>query len=94
MSLLDGHRMINFSLSKKIILVSSVSIALSAGIALLVQSTTMKSQGIELTRNTMRAAVTSAESMRISISAMRARSSFDDAALRHRASGRGHEIDR
>jgi methyl-accepting chemotaxis protein len=69
------------TLGKKIILVSSASVTLSTAVALLVQSVTMRTQGIELTRNTMRAAVIAAESMRASISSLRARRAFDDAAI-------------
>jgi methyl-accepting chemotaxis protein len=69
------------TVSRKIILVSSASVALSTVVALFVQSMALHSQGIELTRNTMRASVVAAESMRASISSLRARNSFDDAAI-------------
>ena len=76
-----GSRHIDMTVGKKIILVSSSSVALSTLVALLVQSMTIRSQGIELTRNTMRAAVIAAESMRASMAALRARNAFDDAAI-------------
>ena len=69
------------TVGKKIVLVSSASVILSTVVALLVQSMTIHTQGIELTRNTMRAAVTAAESMRASMSALRARNTFDDASI-------------
>ena len=69
------------TVSKKIILVSSASVALSTAVALVVQSQTIRSQGIELTRNTMRAAVIEAENVRASIASLRARNAFDEAAI-------------
>jgi len=42
---------------------------------------TIRSQGVELTRNTMRATLVAAESMRASLSALRARKTFDEAAI-------------
>jgi methyl-accepting chemotaxis protein len=71
----------NMTVSRKIIFVSSASVLLSTVVALLVQSVTIRSQGTELTKNTMRAAVLAAETMRASISSLRARNSFDDAAI-------------
>ena len=61
------------TVGKKIMLISAASVTLSTAVALIVQSITVRSQGIEMTRNTMRAAIIAAESMRTSISAMRAR---------------------
>ena len=57
------------TVGKKIVFVSSASVLLSTAVALVVQGMTIRSQGTELTRNTMRAAVVAAESMRTSISA-------------------------
>ena len=75
------------TVGKKIMLISAASVTLSTAVALIVQSITVRSQGIEMTRNTMRAAIIAAESMRTSISAMRARKSFDDAAMMQEAKG-------
>jgi methyl-accepting chemotaxis protein len=75
------------TVGKKIILVSSASVTLSTVVALFVQSMALHSQGIELTRNTMRAAVISAENVRASMSALRARHSFDEAAIQQEAKG-------
>ena len=75
------------TVGKKIILISAASVTLSTAVALIVQSMTVRSQGIEMTRNTMRAAMIAAESMRASISGMRARKSFDDAAMLQEAKG-------
>lgn len=75
------------TLGKKILLISSASVTLSTAVALIVQSMTVRSQGIEMTRNTMRAAIVAAESIRSSISGMRMRKSFDDAALLQEAKG-------
>jgi len=69
------------TIGKKILVVSSASVALSTAVALVVQHVTMRSQGIELTRNTMRAAVIAAESMRASIASLRSRDAFDEAAI-------------
>src|ERR1019366_2286135 len=48
---------------------------------LIVQRNTIRQQGIELTRNTMRAAVLEAENVRESVSAMNKHHAFDSAAL-------------
>ena len=69
------------TVGKKIILVSSASVALSTAVALLVQSMAIRTQGIDLTRNTMRAAVIEAENVRASMASLRARSAFDEAAI-------------
>ena len=73
------------TVGKKIVFVSSASVLLSTAVALVVQGMTIRSQGTELTRNTMRAAVVAAESMRTSISSLRARNAFDDAAIMQEA---------
>ena len=69
------------TIGKKIILVSGLSVGLSTIVALLVQTMTIHTQGIELTRNTMRAAVVAAESIRSSIAAFRVHHTFDDAGI-------------
>jgi len=69
------------TIGKKIILISSASVALSTAVATLVQSITIRSQAIETTENTMRSAVIAAESMRGSMAGLRARKSFDDAKI-------------
>ena len=71
----------NLTIGKKIILVSSASVLLSTVVALLVQSMAIRSQGIELTRNTMRAAVIAAESVRGSMANLRTRKAFDEGAI-------------
>ncbi len=75
------------TLEKKIILVSSASVALSAAVGVLVLRSAIRSQGIELTKNTMRAALLSAESVRGSMAALRARKSFDEASIVREARG-------
>ena len=75
----------SMTVGKKIVLVSSASVALSTAVALIVQSMTIRSQGIELTRNTMRAAVIEAENVRGSIASLRARNAFDEAAITQEA---------
>ena len=69
------------TLNKKIVFISVASVALSTAVALSVQSYALRSQGIELTRDTMRAAVISAESIRAATSSLRARHAFQEAAL-------------
>lgn len=77
----------NLTIGKKVLLVSSASVALSTAVALLVQNITIRSQGIELTRNTMRAAVIAAESTRASVASLRARKAFDEAGILREAKG-------
>ncbi len=77
----------SMTIGKKILLVSSASVAFSTAVALLVQNMTIRSQGIELTRNTMRAAVISAESMRAAMASLRAGKAFDEAAILRQAKG-------
>ena len=77
----------SMTIGKKILLVSSASVAFSTAVALLVQNMTIRSQGIELTRNTMRAAVISAESMRAAIASLRAGKAFDEVAILRQAKG-------
>jgi methyl-accepting chemotaxis protein len=69
------------TVGKKIFLVSVASVAMSTGVALLVQWMTIRSQGIEMTRNTMRATLTAAETMKTSISSLGTRHAFDQAVL-------------
>ncbi len=75
------------TVSKRIILVSAASVVLSTVVALAIQRAALRTQGIELTRNTMRAAVISAENIRASISALRTRGGLDDAAILAEAKG-------
>ena len=75
------------TVGKKIVLVSSASVALSTLVALFVQSMALRTQGIELTRNTMRAAVISAENVRASMAALRSRNAFDEAAISQEVKG-------
>ena len=73
------------TLNKKIVLISIGSIALSTALALLVQGYAIQSQGIELTHNTMRAAMISAESIRASVASLRGRHAFDEGGMLRQA---------
>ncbi len=66
-------------LGTKIISAAIGAIAISVLVGLIVQRQVIRSQGIELTRNTMRAAVLEAENVRASISALN--DSFDKTKL-------------
>ncbi len=65
------------TLTTKIIAATVGSIAVCVAIGLLVQRKVIRNQGIELTRNTMRAAVLEAENVRESISSLNKRNAFD-----------------
>ena len=69
------------TIGKKVIAASAGSVVLCTVVALMVQKMVIRSQGIELTRNTMRAAVVAAENMRASISALQTKGAFDNAGL-------------
>jgi methyl-accepting chemotaxis protein len=69
------------TIGSKVIVVATGSVVLSTLTALWVQHRVIGDQGIELTRNTMRAAVTAAEEVRSSISSLRTRHAFDEAAM-------------
>jgi methyl-accepting chemotaxis protein len=69
------------TIGKKIVVVAAASVAMSTAVALLVQGMTIRSQGVELTRNTMRAAVVEAESMRMAMASLNTRHAFDQAAI-------------
>ena len=75
------RRLETMTLEKKIILASVGSVALCTAVALWVQSMVVRTQGIDLTRNTMRAAVIAAESMRTSMARLREQNAFDAARL-------------
>ena len=75
------------TLGRKIILVSATSVGLGATVALFIQRMAIRTQGIDLTRNTMRAAVIAAENIRSSISSLRAHGAFDEAAIQAEARG-------
>jgi methyl-accepting chemotaxis protein len=66
------------TIDRKIIIVATGTVALSTLTALWVQRMVIRDQGIELTRNTMRASVIAAENIRGSMSALRARNAFDE----------------
>jgi methyl-accepting chemotaxis protein len=68
-------------LGTKIITAAIGSIAISVVVGLIVQRNVILNQGIELTRNTMRAAVLEAENVRESISRLNKRNAFDQARL-------------
>jgi methyl-accepting chemotaxis protein len=76
-------------LGTKIVCASTVAILLTVGIALLVQRTIIQRQGVELTLETMRAAVVEAENVRESISRLGEGGAFDRARLlaEYKASG-------
>ena len=65
------------TLTTKIISATIGSIAACVAIGLIVQRGVIRDQGIELTRNTMRAAVLEAENVRESISSLNKRNAFD-----------------
>jgi methyl-accepting chemotaxis protein len=73
--------MLPVTIAGKITAATITAIALSTGVALYVQNRTIRDQGIELTRNTMRAAVTAAENTRTAMSRLRSTHAFDDAKL-------------
>lgn len=69
------------TIGTRVILISVVSVGLSTGVALFVQRDVIRSQGIELTRNTMRASVLSAESIRAHMARLRVEEAFDQTGL-------------
>jgi methyl-accepting chemotaxis protein len=69
------------TVGKKIVLVSFASVAISTGVALLIQGIAIRSQSIEMTRNTMRATLIAAESMRASVATMRSKNTFNDESI-------------
>jgi methyl-accepting chemotaxis protein len=69
------------TIAGKIAVATLTSVALSTGVALFVQRLTIHNQGIELTRNTMRAAVMAAENTRASVSKLRSGHAFNEALL-------------
>jgi methyl-accepting chemotaxis protein len=79
--------LMQMTVGKKIFLVSVASVGLSTGVALLVQRMTIHSQGIEMTRNTMRATLIAAESMKASVSSLGIRHAFDQTLLLQEAKG-------
>jgi len=68
-------------LGTKITVAAVVGILLSVGVGLLVQRSVIRKQGVELTRNTMRAAVLEAENVRESIAKLNLKSAFDTERL-------------
>jgi methyl-accepting chemotaxis protein len=68
-------------LGTKIVLASLVAVGLSVVTGLFVQRHIIRQQGIELTRNTMRAVLIEAENVRQSISALNDRKAFDTPKL-------------
>lgn len=77
------------TLNNKILGIALTAVALSVGAALAVQRVVIHQQGLDLTRNTMRAAVIEAENVRNTISQLGLRNAFDRATLlaEYRASG-------
>jgi methyl-accepting chemotaxis protein len=74
-------------LGTKIVLVAVGSVAITAAGGLLIQRSVIRRQGIELTRDTMRATILSAENARRTVSAMRVARVFDDARLKAELAG-------
>jgi methyl-accepting chemotaxis protein len=70
-----------FKLRAKIISITLAAVGLSVLAGLLVQRSVIRNQGIDLIRDTMRAAILEAESTRESISALNRRGAFDQAKL-------------
>ena len=68
-------------LGTKIITAAIGAVVISVAAGLLVQRSIIYKQGIELTRDTMRAAVVEAENVRESVSALNKRNAFDRTAL-------------
>ncbi|HLP78400.1 MAG TPA: methyl-accepting chemotaxis protein [Candidatus Paceibacterota bacterium] len=68
-------------LGTKIIIAALGAVILSVAVGLLVQRHVIRTQGIELTRNTMRSVVLEAENVRESISALNKENAFDKPAL-------------
>lgn len=77
--------MLPTTIAGKITVATLTAVALSTGVALFVQSLTIRKQGIELTKNTMRAAVVAAENTRASVSKLRAGHAFNEAVLAQEA---------
>jgi hypothetical protein len=69
-------------LGTKIVMVAVGSVCVTATAGLIIQRSVIRKQGIELTRDTMRATILGAENTRRSISAMRSLRVFDDARLK------------
>lgn len=68
-------------LGNKIVLIALAAITISVTVGLLVQSQVIHKQGVELTRETMRAAIVEAENVRATISNMGTKGAFDRAKL-------------
>jgi methyl-accepting chemotaxis protein len=68
-------------LRTKILAIAVGSVAVTAATGLLIQRSVIRRQGIELTRDTMREAILSAENARNSIAALRGAGAFDEAKL-------------
>ncbi|MBC7928843.1 MAG: DUF3365 domain-containing protein [Bryobacteraceae bacterium] len=81
---LEGSHMV---LGTKIVLIAVGSVFVTAAAGLLIQRSVILRQGIELTRDTMRVAILSAENTRKSVSAMRSSRMFDDARLEAEIAG-------
>jgi methyl-accepting chemotaxis protein len=69
-------------LGKKIVFITVGSVFLTAAAGLIIQRSVIRQEGINLTRDTMRVALVSAENTRQSVSAMRTAGVFDDAKLK------------
>src|SRR5215475_1962080 len=79
--------MLPVTIAGKITVASLTAVAVCTGVALFVQSMAIHDQGIELTKNTMRAAVLAAENTRGSVSRLRTGRAFNEATLVQEARG-------
>ena len=73
------------TIGTRVILISAASIGLATVVATVIQKQTLGDQGIELTKNTMRATVLSAENVRQHIGQLHNEGAFDQAAMRKSA---------
>jgi methyl-accepting chemotaxis protein len=74
-------------LGTKIVLTAVGSVFITATAGLLIQRSVIRSQGVELIRDSMRSTILGAENTRQSVSAMRRANVFDDTRLKAEASG-------
>ncbi len=77
-----GKGVFSMELRKKIVALALTSVVVSAGASLVIQRSLLRRQGIEMTRENMRAILLSAENTRNSVAQMRNQRLFDEASLR------------
>src|SRR5208283_4831606 len=73
------------TIGTRVILISAASIGLATVVATVIQKQALGDQGIELTKNTMRATVLSAENVRQHIGQLHNEGAFDQAAMQKSA---------